>query len=116
MSSTDRQPTIRPAFQVMLVFLLLGLGIGFYFNWSNTGSFIGHGFSKESIESIEQDIKVHYEKKKGTKVTEVALIREAPTKLTGFVKFRVRSGNIIFQTCTATLGETGNALWGCKSD
>lgn len=116
MNSTDNQPTMRPAFKFMLVLILLAVGYVLYFNWSNTGSLMGHGFTAEYIESLEEDIKDHYEEKKGVKVTDVALIREAPTKLTGFIKFRIRSGNIHLQTCTATLGETGSVLWECKSD
>lgn len=61
-------------------------------------------------------MKDEIEKQKGIKVIEVVLLREVPTKLTGFAKVRLRSGKIIIQTCTATMGETGNSLWRCVSD
>lgn len=115
MSSPENQFKIRPAYQLMLIFILLGFGLGLYLNWKDTGSLIGHGFSVEYIESIEQDIKTEYEKTKGVKVIKVAMIREEPTKLTGFVKMRRNSGKEIQLTCSATLGETGNSLWGCTN-
>ena len=116
MSSFKNQSKISPAFQVMLMIILVFVGFILYSNWEQTGSFIGHGYSAENIESIEQDIRNEIEKKKGMKVSEVALIREIPTKLTGFVKVRLRSGKVVFQACTAKLGENGNSLWECKSE
>ena len=75
MSSPENQFKIRPAYQLMLIFILLGFGLGLYLNWKDTGSLIGHGFSVEYIESIEQDIKTEYEKTKGVKVIKVAMIK-----------------------------------------
>jgi hypothetical protein len=76
------------------------------------------GFSDEEIERAKASIRTEFEKQNNVKVTEVALIRESPRKLTGYARMTASVLGIsreISKNCTATMGEGSRQyIWECK--
>jgi hypothetical protein len=79
------------------------------------------GFSEADIEQTKQDIRSEYEKRPGLTVVDVQMIKESPTKLTGFVKMKPKGlpkslGTLgeISKSCSATLGENRQYIWRCE--
>lgn len=71
------------------------------------------GFTDADIEAAKKSIKEEFEKKPGITVSDVTLLKESQRKLTGFVKLRVMSQDIM-KSCSATMDDTGkNYIWRC---
>ena len=111
---------MRPAYAVLLVFILALFGAAWVYNLSRTGTILGKGFSAEDIAGIKQSIRTEFAKK-GTEmggkrgvyqVDEVQMIQESPTKLTGFVKIKL-FGVSMTKDCSATMGDNGESIWRC---
>ncbi len=74
------------------------------------------GFSESDIERTKQDIRSEFEKRPGLIVVDVQMIKESPTKLTGFVKIQPKGlpksvgalGEI------AKMGENRQYIWRCE--
>ena len=60
------------------------------------------GFSEADIEQTKQSIRSEYEKRPGLTVVAVQMIKESPTKLTGFVKIKPKG----LPKSSGTLGES----------
>jgi hypothetical protein len=71
------------------------------------------GFSEEDIKQAEKSIRTEFEKQPGVHVTNVALIKESPNKLTGFVKMKFGPVELT-KDCAATMGENRRYIWQCK--
>ena len=87
---------------------------GLIYNWSNTATVSGTGFTDSDIPRIEQDIKTKLAKEQKLTVTEVYLQRESPRKLVGFAKVKVPLLGEVNKSCSATMGEDGKSMWECK--
>ena len=75
-----------------------------------------HGFSDDDIKQAEADIRHNYEKQ-GFKVTDVALIRDGASHLTGYVQIekKIIGQKVKVQLqCSAKMdSEGGRYLWSC---
>jgi hypothetical protein len=118
-AAVKKQFGMRPAFAVLGAVILALFGAAWFYNWSQTGSLMGKGFSDADVASTEQDIRSEYEKMTkglGVKVdVEAHMQRESPRKLTGFVKIKMPKGVAsMSKNCTATMGEDGKSFWQCQ--
>lgn len=98
-----------PALLVVLV-LLVGAVLGTWIQQTRTIS--ASGFTDEDVTNIENDIRAHFTDR-GTKVTDVQLIRESPTRLAGFAKMRML-GIPVTKSCTVTIGRDRQSIWRCR--
>jgi hypothetical protein len=98
---------------ILVVLLVIVGGIG-AFNWSQTGSLLGHGFTQEDISRLRTDIRSEFSKRESVTVDEVTLIRESPTKLVGFVKLKVPLFGTMNKSCTATMSDDSQIIWRCE--
>src|SRR5258708_24207917 len=78
------------------------------------------GFSEADIEQTKQDIRSEYEKRPGLTGVYVQMIKESPTKLTGFVKMKPKGlpkscGTLgeISKRCSETFGEHRQYILRC---
>jgi hypothetical protein len=113
LNSAKSQFKMRPVFKVALVVILLLFGAGIFFNWSNTGTLSGRGFTDADVERIEQGIRAEFSKREGIKVEEVKMIRESPRKMTGFATIRAPLIGAVHKSCSATMSEDGQTIWEC---
>jgi hypothetical protein len=104
----------RPTFAVLLGVVVAVIGAGWVYNLNRTGTLSGRGFSAADVASIEQSIRMELSKQRGAAVEEVQLVKESPRKLTGFAKVKVPLLGTVNRTCTATMGENGQAIWECR--
>lgn len=73
-----------------------------------------NGFSPADIEKIKENIRFEYNKSGEYEVLEIAMVRETPTKLNGFVKLKHKLFGDITKSCDATMAEDGhNIIWQC---
>jgi hypothetical protein len=79
------------------------------------------GFREADIEETKKSIRSKYEKQPGLTVVDVQMIKESPTKLTGFVKLKptglpksLGSLGEVSKNCAATWGEYGQYIWRCE--
>jgi hypothetical protein len=89
-------------------------GGSWLYNWSQTGSLTGHGFTDADVTRIEQSIRGEFGKRSGVTVDEVHMVKESPTKMTGFAKIHVPLLGSINKACTATMGDNGQSIWQCE--
>ncbi len=104
---------MRPAFAVILGIMLFIIVCGVFYNWKQTGTLSGHGYSKDDVTRVEQSIRTELSKENGFKVEEVTMILESPKKMTGFVKLQTPFGSI-HKSCTSILGDDATYVWECK--
>jgi len=72
------------------------------------------GFSDEDIAAVKKTIKAEFEKKPGVTVSEVTMLKENSRKLSGFVKAKFSTIDVI-KACSATMDEQGKQyLWKCE--
>lgn len=107
------QLRMRPGFAVAGAIILILIGVGLFFNWNETGSMTGHGFSDQDVTKCEQSIRDEFAKR-GLKVEEVHLIKKSATELAGLVKLRAPLLGSIEKSCTATMGDGGQYIWQCQ--
>ena len=92
------------------------IGATYLTNWNQTRTLSGSGFSNADISQAESSIRAQYEKQHDT-VLDVQMIRESPTRLSGFVKLKMPAipylGAVVSKTCTATMGEDRKYIWQC---
>ena len=105
---------MRPAFKIMLGFILLMVAAGVFFNFKETGTLSGNGYSDADVANIEKDIRIEFSKRDGIKVEEVKMIIESPKKMTGFVKLRAGLLGAVTKSCTSTLSDDGQSIWECN--
>ena len=73
-------------------------------------------FNAQDIEQTQASIRTEYEKNKEVEVVDVALIKESPTRLTGYVKMKVKgSPREVSVACSANMGLDGDYIWQCGS-
>jgi hypothetical protein len=113
-SVATNQLKMRPFFVRALVVIIALTGVGWAYNWNQTGTISGKGFSDADISRIGQDIRSEFGKRPGMTVEEVQLLRESPRKLSGFAKVKVPLLGSISKTCTATMGDDGRSIWQCQ--
>jgi hypothetical protein len=113
-AAMKRQLRIRPLYAVLGVIVVVIFGGSWLYNWHETGSPTGRGYTDADVKRVEQDIRAEFEKRSGVIVSDVQMIKESPTKLTGFVKMRVPVLGSIEKVCTSTMGETGQSIWQCQ--
>ena len=113
-AAVKKQFRMRPAFVVLGAIILALFGAAWFYNWSQTGSVMGKGFSDADVGIIEQSIRDEFSKK-GAKVQDVHMQRESPIKLAGFVTLKVPLLGTVSRNCTATMGEDGRSFWQCGS-
>lgn len=82
----NRQFTMRPAITVPAVILLGLLSLAVAANWRHTYTLSGNGFSDADVTRIEQNIRTKLAAQLHMRVVDVELMRESPTRLTGFAK------------------------------
>jgi hypothetical protein len=111
--AAKRQFTARPALAVAGVAILILFAVVWVVNLGSTGSPTAQGFTAADVERIEQDIRAQYAKRHEI-VEQVGLIRESPTKVTGFVKIKRALLGTVMEQCTATWGIGGQYIWQCK--
>ena len=107
------QLRMRPAFSTGALIVLSLIAIAFVYNWSQTGTVSGRGFTEADVKNIESSIREEFSKKRGVTVDDVQMIRESPTRMTGFVKVRVPILGAMQKTCSANFGEEGRSIWSC---
>ena len=75
------------------------------------------GFTNADLEKMKESIRERYEDK-GFTVLKVAMVRESPTKATGFVRLEMTLfGETIenTKTCSATMDvDSKNYVWKCQ--
>jgi hypothetical protein len=109
------QSTVRSGFALRVGILLAVIGGAWVlYNWNETSTLSGHGFTDADVANTEKNIREEFSKSRGLTVDEVKLMRESPTKLTGFVKLRAPLIGQVTKSCTATLGEDGQFVWRCN--
>lgn len=113
-STVKGQLTARPAYKVAGAIILVLIIIVLFANVSRTGTVSGNGFSDADVQNIERDIREKYANGSGATVQEVQLIRESPTKLSGYVTLKQASVGTIQKTCSATMGVDAQIIWECK--
>jgi len=122
-AAVKKQFKMRPVFAVLGAIILALSAAAWFYNWSQTGSPMGKGFSDADVATTEQSIRSEYEKMMkaaGAKAeVEAHMQRESPRKLIGFVKVKPPkgaglSGLSISKNCTATMGEDGKSFWQCQ--
>ena len=96
------------------VVVLLGVIAAGIYNFSNTGSLSGNGFSDSDVRKIEQDIQAEYAKVAGAKVEQVEMLKESPRKLTGFAKVKFPVVGVLSKSCTATMDDDRRIIWRCN--
>lgn len=77
---------------------------------------VAGGFTDQDVASVKESIKSEYEKRPGVHVTDVTMIHDGNSKLTGFVKVRVDGvddANAVTTPCSATMGD-GQLVWTCR--
>jgi hypothetical protein len=104
---------MRRGFAIAGAIILVLIGVGLFFNWSETGSLTGHGFTDQDVSQCEQAIREEFTKR-GMKVEDVHLLKKSATDLTGLVKLRVPLLGSIEKSCTATMGDGGQYVWQCQ--
>jgi hypothetical protein len=120
MSDTTFQPTdsprrMGPIYAVMAVVIALSaLGVGYAHHWGQTSAPSGRGFTDADVARVEQSIKTEFERRTGLRVEAVKMVKELPTRLTGFVKIRTESLGTIVKTCEASLSDRGLPIWQCS--
>jgi len=105
---------VRPALVVpAIVVVLVALVGGIMGTWiEQTRTISGGGFTDKDVSNIENDIRARLSDR-GTKVIDVQLTRESPTRLTGLANLRVL-GIPVNKTCTVTIGKDRQSIWRCK--
>lgn len=110
------QFSMRPGFLVALVIIVALIAASWAYNWSKTGSPTGNGFSDADVAAIKQSIHAEFGKEHGLRVEDGVLMRESPRKLTGFVKVGVPLLGVMTKSCSATMGDDGQSIWGCGTN
>lgn len=113
-ASVKNQFKMRPGFVTVGAVLLVLFGAGALYNYAQTGTPSGHGFTDADVTMIERSIGEEYAKGKGVTVVEVKLLKESPRKLTGFAKLKMPLVGTIDKQCSATLGEDSKWMWRCQ--
>jgi len=105
---------VRPALVVpAIVVVLVVLAGGVMGTWMEpTRTISGDGFTDKDVTNIEGDIRARLSGR-GSKVIDVQLIRESPTRLIGFANLRV-FGIPIYKTCSVTIGRDRQSIWRCR--
>ena len=89
-------------------FILAATAIAYWLGQSS-------GFSDADIAAAKASIRTEFEKRDGVTVSEVALIRENPRKLIGYVKFKIDVLNLdVTKSCSATIGEGNKYIMRCE--
>lgn len=113
-ASVKNQFKTRPWIARAGAVLLILFGAGAVYNWSQTGTPSGRGFTDADVTMIERKIGDEFSKRRGVTVEEVKLLKESPRKLTGFAKIKLPLLGSISKQCTATMAEDGQSMWQCQ--
>jgi len=113
-NAVKSQFKMRPMFSILALIVVSITGAVFAYNWRQTGTVSGQGFTDADISNIELSISAQFAKPDRVTVENVKMIRESPNRLTGFVKLRMPLLGSIQKTCTATYGDRGTSIWQCK--
>lgn len=105
---------MRPVFTLLGVIIIALFGAGLAYNWANTGTPSGIGFTDQGVSSIERDISNEFAKRGGITVEEVHMVKESPRKLTGFIRIKAPFLGTINKSCNATMGDDGRSIWNCQ--
>lgn len=72
------------------------------------------GFTDDEIANIERSIREKF-LDRGAETARASMIREHsdPFKLTGMVTVRIKGAGEITKSCHATMGDSGQSIWGC---
>jgi len=105
---------MRPAFSVSLAIILLVAVATAFYNWNQTGTISGRGFTDADVIDIEHRIAAEFAKRSGVRIEEVKMMKESPTKMVGFAKLRLPLLGSIQKSCSATMGEDGQKMWECN--
>jgi hypothetical protein len=114
-SAVTNQFKMRPGFVVAAVVILGIFGAAWGYNWTQTGSMSGNGFTDADIANVTQSIRAEFSKRAGVTVQDVQMLRESPRRLEGFVKIKVPLIGTVDKSCTATMGDDGRSIWQCGS-
>ena len=90
------------------------IGGGWAYNWSQTGSVTGVGFTDVAVTNIEQDIRNQLGSRRGVAVLDVQMVRESPRALKGYAKIKVPLLGALTKSCSATMGDDGRSFWQCN--
>lgn len=117
----------RRNFRVFMIVFVLGGGAAALFASSFiagssltdlfTSLFGGNkpGFVQADLDNMKSSIKSELEKKSGTQVLEVVMLKESEFKAFGYAKVRLDGIGELTKACSATLEAEGrNYLWRCQ--
>jgi hypothetical protein len=104
---------MRPGFVILGGVVLAIFGAAWTYNWTQTGSLTGSGFTDVDVANITQSIRAEFGKRPGVTVEDAQMLRVSPRELQGFVKIKVPLIGTVDKTCTATMGDEGRSIWQC---
>jgi hypothetical protein len=105
---------MRAVPMVVLLLMLAGCGSG-AMSVSIPG-LTSPSFSEADVERTKETLRQQYAEQPGIQVLEVEMIRETPTRLTGFIKYRKKiffSEREFSKQCSAVMGQDAQYLVRC---
>lgn len=105
-----RMPMI---YSVVAAGVVAVLATGYAYNRNQADTATGPGWSDADVAKVEQSIKTEFARRSGLTVTEVKMVRQSPTELSGVAKVKTQLGTIE-KACDASLGDRGQLTWQCR--